>query len=110
VLAAMLEDHLRGAGHHVLSVRSGAEGLAVAVRERPEVILMDIEMPEMDGLEAIRRIRSEPGMETTPILALTALAMPGDQERCLAAGASDYLSKPLNLKHLSAWVAEATTA
>ena len=103
-LAAMLEDHLRGAGHQVLSTRSGAEGLEAALRERPEVILMDIEMPEMDGLEAIRRIRAEPGLERTPILALTALAMPGDRERCLAAGATDYLSKPLNLKSLGAWV------
>jgi signal transduction histidine kinase/CheY-like chemotaxis protein len=103
-IAAMLEDHLRGAGHEVLTARSGAEGVAAALRERPEVVLMDVEMPEMDGLEAIRRIRAEPGLGATPILALTALAMPGDRERCLAAGATDYLSKPLNLKNLSAWV------
>ncbi len=105
-LAAMLADHLRGAGHQVLCARSGADGLEAAVRERPEVIVMDIEMPEMDGLEVIRRIRAEPGLEKTPILALTALAMPGDRERCLAAGATDYLSKPLNLKSLSAWVGD----
>jgi PAS domain S-box-containing protein len=103
-LAAMLADHLRGAGHQVLCARSGAGGLEAAVQERPEVIVMDVEMPDMDGLEAIRRIRAEPGLENTPILALTALAMPGDRERCLAAGATDYLSKPLNLKSLSAWV------
>ena len=103
-LAAMLGDHLRGAGHQVLLARSGADGLEAALRERPDVIVMDVEMPEMDGLEAIRRIRAEPGLENTPILALTALAMPGDRERCLAAGATDYLSKPLNLKSLGAWV------
>jgi CheY-like chemotaxis protein len=103
-LAAMLADHLESRGHQVLSARSGADAIVLALRERPEFILMDVEMPETDGLEAMRRIRAQPGLEATPILALTALAMPGDRERCLAAGATDYMSKPLSLGSLSAWI------
>jgi PAS domain S-box-containing protein len=103
-LAGMLADYLESRGHQVLSVRSGADAVDVAVHERPDLILMDIEMPQADGYEAMRRIRAQPGLETTPILAVTALAMPGDRERCLAAGATDYVSKPLSLGSLSAWI------
>ena len=62
---------------------------------------MDIQMPVMDGLTAIREIRANAAMKDIPIVALTALAMPGDRERCLAAGATDYMSKPVNLKALA---------
>ena len=103
-LRTMLADYLEGQRHHVVVAASGAEAIAVATRERPDVILMDIEMSGVDGLEAITRIRTVPGLETIPIMALTARAMRGDRERCLAAGATEYLSKPVNLSRLGAWI------
>ena len=66
--------------------------------------LAGLQMPVMGGLEAIRRLRADPRFAQTPIIALTALAMVGDREQCLAAGASDYISKPVHLKQLSTMI------
>jgi PAS domain S-box-containing protein len=96
------QDYLRSKNYRVIVARNGIEAIARTKEERPDIVLMDIQMPEMDGLEAIRRIRADEtqGTESIPIIALTALAMPGDRERCLAAGADVYLSKPVSLSHL----------
>ncbi|MEZ4674083.1 MAG: response regulator [Caldilineaceae bacterium] len=77
-----------------------AQAVACAREQQPDLILMDIQMPEIDGLEAIGRIRKQTELATTPIIAVTALAMPGDRERCLAAGAVAYISKPISLRYL----------
>lgn len=97
----MISDYLENAGYRVLAARDGSAGLEQALRNPPSLILMDIQMPHMDGLEVTRRLRADPQFRSVPILALTALAMPGDRERCLAAGATDYITKPVSLKKLA---------
>jgi CheY-like chemotaxis protein len=96
----MLRDYLERAGYKVVTAEDGAEGLTQARLVRPDLILMDIQLPVMDGLEATRKLRSDPNFRYTPIIALTALAMPSDRERCLAAGMDEYISKPVSLKAL----------
>ncbi|PDW03202.1 response regulator [Candidatus Viridilinea mediisalina] len=96
----VMRDYLERKGFIVISASNGREALAEVERTQPDLILMDIQMPELDGLSAIRKLRSTPASAKTPIIALTALAMPGDRERCLAAGATAYLTKPMSLKDL----------
>jgi PAS domain S-box-containing protein len=94
-----------GGEFRVLTASSGAEALRLVQEQGPALIVADIQMPDMDGLELIRRLRQSPApLGTTPIIALTALAMTGDQERCLAAGADEYLTKPVRLKDLRALI------
>jgi PAS domain S-box-containing protein len=101
VTLEMMSEYLRGRGYRVCEARNGEEALGQAVTAVPDLIIMDVQMPGIDGLEAIRMFRNLPG-GTAPIIAVTALAMPGDRERCLAAGATDYLSKPIRLRDLCA--------
>ncbi|WP_277874357.1 MULTISPECIES: PAS domain S-box protein [unclassified Leptolyngbya] len=101
-----LSGYLQAHGFEVVLARNGIEAVQMAHQYRPNLILMDIQMPEMDGLEATRQIRAEADLRSIPILALTALAMPGDRERCIEAGAVDYLTKPVSLKRLVALISE----
>ncbi|HET6894688.1 MAG TPA: HAMP domain-containing protein [Candidatus Baltobacteraceae bacterium] len=96
-LAAALEGHRM----HVVSAESGREGIDKLMSDPDiDLVLMDIMMPEMDGYETIRRIRQNPGYKDLPIIALTAKAMKGDRESCIAAGASEYISKPVDIDQL----------
>jgi PAS domain S-box-containing protein len=97
--------YLEDKGYTLRYAVNGVEAVARAHEVRPAVILMDIQMPVMDGLTAIAEIRKDAGLRAIPIVALTALAMPGDRERCIAAGATDYLTKPVSLKGLAELVA-----
>ncbi|MTJ11885.1 PAS domain S-box protein [Anabaena sp. UHCC 0187] len=96
-----ISSYLEAKGYRMIWAKTGQEAIELAKSHFPDLILMDIQMPEMDGLEAMKQIRLNPDLLTLPIIALTALAMPGDQEKCLAAGANHYLSKPLRLKELT---------
>jgi two-component system cell cycle response regulator DivK len=86
---------LESAGHAVLSAHDAEVGLALARTERPDLILMDIQLPGMDGLEAIGLLKSDPATQDIPAIALTALAMKGDEQRILAAGYDGYIAKPM---------------
>jgi len=93
--------YLEAKGYRLLLAQNGQEAIAIAKANHPDLILMDIQMPVIDGLEAIKQIRLDPHLLDVPIIALTALAMIGDRERCLAAGANEYIAKPVKLKQLA---------
>lgn len=96
-----LHDYLTQKGYRLVIATDGEEALALAQSCHPDLILMDVQMPKLNGLMAIAQIRSTPEIAQVPIIALTALAMPGDQERCLAAGANEYLTKPIRFRLLT---------
>jgi CheY-like chemotaxis protein len=96
----ILKDYLELAGYRVFTAQDGIDGIVQARHVKPDLILMDVQMPRMNGFEATRKLRSDPNFRYTPIIALTALAMPHDRERCLEAGMDQYISKPVNLKAL----------
>jgi len=96
----VLLNYLEAHDFQVILARNGIEAVQMTKQHQPKVILMDIQMPDMNGLEAIQQIRADQQVRSIPIIALTALAMPGDLERCLEAGANDYLAKPVKLRQL----------
>ena len=96
---------LKSAGHAVLSATDAEAGLALARDERPDLILMDIQLPGMDGLQAIGVLKSTESTRTIPIIALTALAMKGDAERILAAGCQGYIAKPMRYQEFLSTIA-----
>jgi two-component system cell cycle response regulator DivK len=91
LIVQLLEDT-----YEVLTAADGAEGIQLAVHERPDLILMDLSLPIIDGWEATRRIKANAALQDIPIIALSAHAMMGDQEKALQCGGDDYLSKPLD--------------
>lgn len=91
LLIQLLEDD-----YHILTAFDGAAGIELAERARPDLILMDLSLPVIDGWEATRRLKANPVLRSIPIIALTAHAMSGDEGRARAAGCDAYLSKPIN--------------
>jgi CheY-like chemotaxis protein len=96
----LLRDLLGVHGYRVLEARSAEDALVLARGERPQLVLMDIQLPGMDGLAALRELRAMPETRATPVVAVTAFAMNDDRERLLAAGFDGYLEKPVNVREL----------
>jgi two-component system cell cycle response regulator DivK len=93
---------VESAGHTVISAADAEAGLTLARAEQPDLILMDIQLPGMDGLEATRQLKRDVATRAIPVIALTALAMKGDEERIRAAGCDGYIAKPLAYRDLFA--------
>ena len=102
----MLSRRLVKRGHEVSIAVDGAQGVDMARAEKPELILLDMSLPVMDGWEAARRLKNDPGTSTIPIIALTAHAMAGDREKSLEAGCDEYDTKPVDIKRLSGKIDE----
>jgi two-component system, cell cycle response regulator DivK len=83
-------------GHEVIQARNGETGIALAVQTLPDLILLDIQLPGMDGYSVAEKLRKDPGMVNTPIVAVTSYAMTGDRERILEAGCTGYIEKPID--------------
>jgi CheY-like chemotaxis protein len=96
----MLKNRLTRAGHTVVVATDGAQGVAMAASEQPDVILMDLSLPVLDGWQATREIKAAADTKHIPVIALTANAMAGDREKALAAGCDDYDTKPVELPRL----------
>jgi CheY-like chemotaxis protein len=96
----MLKHRLTRAGFTIIIATDGAQGVAMAASEQPDLILMDLTLPNIDGEEATRRIKADPATRSIPVIALTANAMPEDREKALAAGCDDFDTKPVELPRL----------
>ena len=96
----MLKNRLTRAGFTVVVASDGAQGVTMARSERPDLILMDLTLPDIDGKEATRRIKADPATNDIPVIALTANAMAGDREEAIAAGCDDFDTKPVELPRL----------
>jgi CheY-like chemotaxis protein len=96
----MLSRRLRRKGYEVLVATDGQEGIAMAQRELPDLVLMDLSLPDLDGWEATRRLKTNEKTAHIPVIALTAHAMSGDREKALEAGCDDYDTKPIDLRRL----------
>ena len=90
----IVRDLLRRTSYRLIEAHDGEAGVAAALEQRPDLILMDVQLPKISGLEATRRLRADPATAGTPIIAITSFALSGDEQRAMEAGASAYLAKP----------------
>jgi len=96
----IVRDLLKRTSYALIEAQDGEAGVATALEKRPDLILMDIQLPKISGIEATRRLRAEPATATTPIVALTSFALSGDEQKAKEAGATAYLAKPYSPKEL----------
>jgi len=101
----MLSRRLSRRGYEIVIATDGAQGVKLAGSERPDLILMDMSLPVLDGWQATRQIKSDPELKTIPVIALTAHAIAGDREKALAAGCDEYETKPVKFPELMAKIA-----
>ncbi len=97
---------LRRSGHEVIETRTGEDGVELALKEKPDLVIMDLQLPGIDGLEATKRIRESEADGELPIVALTSYAMAGDKEKALKAGCTGYIEKPINPETFMAEIEE----
>ena len=90
----LVQDLLSLTSYRLLEAIDGESGIAIARKERPDLILMDVQLPKISGIEATRTLRGDPATAKTPIIAITSFALAGDEEKALAAGATAYMAKP----------------
>jgi two-component system cell cycle response regulator DivK len=102
----LLRDLFAATDYQLIEARNGAEGVAVAQQEKPDLILMDIQMPVLDGYEATRRIKADPALKDVPVIAVTSYALSGDDAKARAAGCDAYIAKPFSPRQLLAKVRE----
>ena len=102
----ILRDLLTSAGYEVIESLNGEDGVAVAESERPDLILMDIQLPVLDGYEATRRIKANPALASIPVIAVTSYALSGDEVKAKAAGCDGYVTKPFSPRELLGKVRE----
>jgi CheY-like chemotaxis protein len=106
----MLSRRLSRSGHSVLMADDGRQGIASALSEKPDLILMDMSLPEIDGWEATRRLKADKLTRRIPVIALTAHAMSSDRQKCMEAGCDDYDTKPVDYQRLTAKIQAALQA
>lgn len=102
----LIEMTLRSKGYTLLQATDGEQALTVAMEGRPDLVVMDIQLPKLNGLEVTRRLRQTPGLSQIPIVALTAYAMQGDREKAMEAGCNTYVYKPINSRQLPGLIAQ----
>ena len=94
----LVRDILRHNGHDTIEATTGGEGVRLASEQKPDLILMDIQLPDIDGIEALGRIRADASLDAVPVLAVSASVMPDDQQKIVTSGFDAFVTKPINLK------------
>jgi two-component system, cell cycle response regulator DivK len=104
----LIVDMLESMNYEVIPAGNGQKGMELAASDNPDLILMDLSLPVMDGWTAARNLKADPSLNHIPVIALSAHAMPGDRERALEAGCDEYLAKPINVSELTIVLAKFT--
>jgi two-component system cell cycle response regulator DivK len=100
----LVRDILRHHGHATIEAATGEEGVRIACEHRPDLVLMDIQLPDIDGIAALRRMRADPALDAMPVIAVSASVMPDDQQKIVGSGFDAFVTKPIDLKQFRATV------